>query len=93
MKRTDVLVIGSSAAGLVASTTGKRVYPNKSFTVITMMDRTLIPCGIPYIFGSVGAGFIGVEISDELNKAGKEVVLMKIYQNGLRRSSFQGVWK
>lgn len=55
MINTDVLVIGSSAAGLVAATTGKRVYPDKKFTVVTKLPRTLIPCGIPYIFGSVGS--------------------------------------
>ena len=53
MGKTDVLVIGSSAAGLVAATTGKRVYPDKKITVVTLMSKTLIPCGIPYIFGSV----------------------------------------
>ncbi|MDD2322159.1 MAG: FAD-dependent oxidoreductase [Bacteroidales bacterium] len=51
--KTDVLVIGSSAAGLVAATTSKRVYPEKSVTVVTRQPKTLIPCGIPYIFGSV----------------------------------------
>lgn len=55
MFNTDVLVIGSSAAGLVAATTGKRVYSDKSFTVVTKMEKTLIPCGIPYVFGSVGS--------------------------------------
>jgi NADPH-dependent 2,4-dienoyl-CoA reductase/sulfur reductase-like enzyme len=55
MLKTDVLVIGSSAAGLVAATTGKRIYPEKIFTVVTMMHKTLIPCGIPYVFGSVGS--------------------------------------
>lgn len=55
MIKTDVLIIGSSAAGLVAATTGKRVYPDKDFTVVTMAPKTLIPCGIPYIFGSVGS--------------------------------------
>lgn len=54
MKKTDVLVVGSSAAGLVAATTGKRVYRDKNFTVVTKMPKTLIPCGIPYVFGSVG---------------------------------------
>lgn len=52
---TDVLVIGSSAAGLVAALTGKRVYPDKKFFVTTKNSETLIPCGIPYIFGSVGS--------------------------------------
>jgi NADH oxidase (H2O2-forming) len=51
----DVLVIGSSAAGLVAAITGKRVNPEKKFVVATMLPKTLIPCGIPYIFGSVGS--------------------------------------
>ncbi len=51
--KTDVLVIGSSAAGLVAATTGKRNNKDKKFTVVTKNEKTLIPCGIPYIFGSV----------------------------------------
>lgn len=55
MKKTDVLVIGSSAAGLVAATTGKRVYSDKNFLVVTKAPQTLIPCGIPYIFGTVGS--------------------------------------
>lgn len=53
MKKTDVLVIGSSAAGLVAAVNGKRVNPSKEVTVITKQARTMIPCGIPYIFGSL----------------------------------------
>lgn len=52
--KTDVLVIGSSAAGLVAATTGKRIYKEKEFVVVTKQPKTLIPCGIPYVFGSVG---------------------------------------
>jgi NADH oxidase (H2O2-forming) len=54
MKSTDVLIIGSSAAGLVAATTGKRVYPGKKITVVRKEDKVLVPCGIPYVFGSVG---------------------------------------
>jgi NADH oxidase (H2O2-forming) len=53
MKKIDVLVIGGSAAGLVAAVTGKRVYPDKNFTVIAKEEKTLIPCGIPYTFASV----------------------------------------
>lgn len=54
MIKTDVLVIGSSAAGLVAATTGKKLNPAKKFMVISSMPVILIPCGIPYIFGTVG---------------------------------------
>ncbi len=55
MKKTDVLVIGSSAAGLVAATTAKRMNPAREVTVVTKQEKTMIPCGIPYIFGSVGS--------------------------------------
>jgi len=53
--KTDILVIGSSAAGLVAATTSKRIYADKKVTVVTQQPKTLIPCGIPYVFGSVGS--------------------------------------
>ena len=53
MNKTDVLVIGSSAAGLVAAMTAKSNNPDKNVTAISMAEKTLVPCGIPYIFSSV----------------------------------------
>jgi NADPH-dependent 2,4-dienoyl-CoA reductase/sulfur reductase-like enzyme len=53
MKSTDVLVIGSSAAGLVAAMTARSVNPDKRVVVVRREDKTLVPCGIPYVFGSV----------------------------------------
>ncbi len=53
MEKTDVLVIGGSAAGVVAATTGKTNYPEKEFMVIRKQSPVLVPCGIPYIFGSL----------------------------------------
>ena len=55
MKKTDVLVIGGSAAGLPAATTAKRHYPDKSVLVIRREQKVSIPCGIPYAFGIVGS--------------------------------------
>jgi len=51
--KTDVLVIGGSAAGVVAATTGKSFYPDKKFLVLRKDKEVLVPCGIPYIFGSL----------------------------------------
>ena len=51
---TDVLVIGGSAAGLTAATTAKSFYPEKSVTLVRKEENVMIPCGIPYIFGTVG---------------------------------------
>jgi len=67
--KTDVLIIGSSAAGLVAATTGKRIYKEKSFLVVTKQPKTLIPCGIPYIFGSVGTSENDVLPSEKMFEA------------------------
>ncbi len=67
--KTDVLIIGSSAAGLVCALTGKRVYPSKSFTVATRFPKTLIPCGIPYIFGSVGSSDNDILPADKMFEA------------------------
>lgn len=57
MKNTDVLVIGGSAAGVVAALTGKVYWNNKSFMLVKKQKDVMIPCGIPYIFGTLeGSG-------------------------------------
>jgi len=54
MKQVDVVVIGGSAAGILAAITARRHYPEKSTLLIRKEKQVLIPCGIPYIFGTVG---------------------------------------
>jgi NADPH-dependent 2,4-dienoyl-CoA reductase/sulfur reductase-like enzyme len=55
VSKYDIVVIGGSAAGLTAAITGRRFYPEKSILIIRNEERVLIPCGIPYIFGTVGS--------------------------------------
>ncbi|HOZ49787.1 MAG TPA: FAD-dependent oxidoreductase [Candidatus Hydrogenedentes bacterium] len=55
MKHVDTLVIGGSAAGLTAAITARRHYPEKNVLLIRKEEQVLIPCGIPYIFGTVGS--------------------------------------
>jgi pyruvate/2-oxoglutarate dehydrogenase complex dihydrolipoamide dehydrogenase (E3) component len=55
MKKTDVLVIGGSAAGPVAGISCRRRYGDKSVVLIRKEEQVLIPCGIPYVFGTVGS--------------------------------------
>jgi len=55
MRQSDVVVIGGSAAGIPAAITSRRHYPEKSVLLIRKEEQVLIPCGIPYIFGSVGS--------------------------------------
>jgi len=53
MKKIDVLIIGGSASGIVTAVTGKSNYPDKDFMVIRKEKKVVVPCGIPYIFGSL----------------------------------------
>lgn len=51
--KTDVLIIGGSAAAISAATTGKSFYPDKEFLVLRKEEKVMVPCGIPYIFGTL----------------------------------------
>ncbi|MBE9470069.1 MAG: FAD-dependent oxidoreductase [Chloroflexi bacterium] len=57
MEKTDVLIIGGSAGGIVAGITARRHYKDAKVTVIRKEKegQELVPCGLPYIFGTVGA--------------------------------------
>lgn len=54
MKSTDVLIIGGSVAGMVAAVTGRAHWPNKSIILVKKQKDVMVPCGIPYIFGTLG---------------------------------------
>lgn len=70
MKRsTNVLIIGGSAAGLSAANTVKAWYPDKKITIVRNVPYTVVPCGIPYIYGMLQAV--------EKNKIGDEVFINK----------------
>jgi len=87
-KKADVVVIGGSAAGLAAALTARRHYRDRSILLVRREEQVLIPCGIPYIFGTVGApqnnlvpdAILGNDSIDllvdevtEINRAGKAV--------------------
>ena len=54
MRKSDVVVVGGSAAGITAAITCHRHYPDKTVLLIRKEPQVLIPCGIPYTFGTVG---------------------------------------
>jgi NADH oxidase (H2O2-forming) len=60
----DIIVIGGSAAGLIAAITSKKIYSDKKILVIKKQDKELVPCGIPYVFNTldgVDKDFMGIE--------------------------------
>ena len=70
MVKTDVLIIGGSASGIVTAVTGKSNYPEKDFMVIRKEKKVIVPCGIPYIFGSLDSSDKNVIPDAVLEKAG-----------------------
>jgi NADPH-dependent 2,4-dienoyl-CoA reductase/sulfur reductase-like enzyme len=71
MKTTDVLVIGGSAAGMVAALTGKSSWPKKSFILVKKQKDMMVPCGIPYIFGTLDSSNQNImPVDASLEKAG-----------------------
>jgi NADH oxidase (H2O2-forming) len=71
MKTTDVMIIGGSAAGMVAALTGKAHWPEKEFILAKKQKEIMIPCGIPYIFDTLeGSDKNLMPVDALLNKAG-----------------------
>jgi len=78
MKQTDVLVIGGSAAGIVAATTAKSFHPDKSVMLIRKDRDVLVPCGIPYIFGTLENSEKNVVPDAVLANAGVELKIDEV---------------
>ncbi len=76
--KTDVLIIGGSAAGLVAAMTAKSCNPEKGITVIRKEEIVMIPCGIPYIFGSVMTSDKNILPDTGLIKMGVKIIVDEV---------------
>lgn len=50
--KTDILIIGGGPSAMVTAMTALENYPQKKITVIKKEKVGLVPCGIPYIFGT-----------------------------------------
>ena len=81
MKNRDVIVIGGSAAGITAAITCRRHYPDKSVLVIRKEKQVQIPCGIPYIFGTVNSPEYNLIPDKVINNDGIDLLVdtIKIY--------------
>lgn len=53
MKKTDLLVIGGSAGGVLSATTARKAYGDIDITLIRETEKVMVPCGIPYIYGTL----------------------------------------
>ncbi|MBN2213584.1 MAG: FAD-dependent oxidoreductase [Bacteroidales bacterium] len=49
----EIVIIGGGPAGVTAAITARRYYPETNITLIRKEEKALIPCGIPYMFGTL----------------------------------------
>ncbi|MHB8104654.1 MAG: FAD-dependent oxidoreductase [Dehalococcoidales bacterium] len=78
MERADVLIIGGSAAGATAAVSCKRRNPGKSITVIRQEEQVSIPCGIPYIFGTLGSPQKNLIADTLLTNIGAKIIISTV---------------
>ena len=50
MDKTDILIIGGGPAGIVAAVTARKSNLTKKIVLVREKEKSIIPCGIPYIF-------------------------------------------
>ena len=55
MESTDIVIVGGSAAGITTAISARRYYVDVKIVLIRKEKQVLIPCGIPYIFGTIGS--------------------------------------
>lgn len=71
----DIVVVGGSAAGLTAAVTARRHYPDKKTLLVRKEKQVPIPCGIPYILGTVASPEKNLISDTVLEKNGIELVI------------------
>jgi len=55
MKKAEVVIVGGSAAGIEAAITAQTQYKLNKLIVVRREEKALVPCGIPYIMGTLGS--------------------------------------
>ena len=80
MKKSEIVVIGGSAAGLTSAITARRHYPDKKITVIRKEEKAVIPCGIPYIFGTLGSPEKNIMGDDAYKKNNIELLIDEVLE-------------
>lgn len=74
----DVVVIGGSAAGLIAAKNAKLSFPDKKVVIIRKEEISLVPCGIPYIFSRLDKIDDNIMGIDPLKKLGVEFIIDEV---------------
>ena len=64
---------------MVAAVTGKSSWPDKSFILVKKQKEVMVPCGIPYIFGTLNSSQQNImPVDNMLEKAGIESIVGEV---------------
>ncbi len=74
----DVLIIGGGPAGLIAASTAKKNYQDKSIAIVKKEAVGMIPCGIPYIFGTLKSSDKNILPTKGVENLGVEVITAEV---------------
>jgi NADH oxidase (H2O2-forming) len=55
MEKHELVIVGGSAAGIQVAICAQKHHNMKDILVIRMEEKAMVPCGIPYIYGTLGA--------------------------------------
>ncbi|MBN2463618.1 MAG: FAD-dependent oxidoreductase [Dehalococcoidia bacterium] len=55
MEKHELVIVGGSAGGIQAAMCAQKHHGLKDILVIRMEEKAMVPCGIPYIYGTLGA--------------------------------------
>ncbi len=78
MKAYDVVIIGGNPAGGTAAGAAKKLNKGKSVLVIRKEADALVPCGIPYTFGTLDSVEDDIKPITPAKKAGIEFLIDEV---------------
>ena len=74
----DVVIIGGGPAGMVTAATAKKFYPNKSVAIIKKEKVSMVPCGIPYIFATLGSVEADIMSTKPVEDLGVQFIISEV---------------
>jgi NADPH-dependent 2,4-dienoyl-CoA reductase/sulfur reductase-like enzyme len=78
MKNVDVLIVGGSAAGVSVAMTAKKHYPETTVALVRQEEKVPVPCGIPYVFGTLGSPEMNLIPDAAVTGNGAELILDEV---------------
>lgn len=75
MKNVEILIVGGSAAGITVAQTARRHYPEATVALVRQEEKVPVPCGIPYVFGTLDSPEQNVIPDGAVTGGGTELIL------------------